>query len=205
MCVFLCSVGPLISVFSDFEIVRQCHNAENSCFTPDGTFFVLSGPSIQASKGLVVCVHGLGGSHLVFEQLCHELNHAGFATLMFDNFGRGRSAIASDGDYSEDGHIKQIENLLSYLGVFSTSKQTDNQTLMDACGTRDQFGCALNEIPIHLIGHSVCHDHILIDKFVYFIFRFLKNCTRWAERWHRCSLTSIARESAAWCWLLPLV
>ena len=40
-----------------------------------------SGTGISASKGLVVCVHGISGFHLVFEGLAKFLNDAGTVQL----------------------------------------------------------------------------------------------------------------------------
>lgn len=109
-----------------------------------------------------MCVHGIGGFHLVFEELCATLNEAGFATLMFDLCGRGRSRASPTGEYDADAHLAQMERLLEHVGVMRLRAPLDvaarSSALAVACGESgavDELGSELHEVPIALVGHSV--------------------------------------------------
>jgi pimeloyl-ACP methyl ester carboxylesterase len=53
---------------------------------------------------------------------------------MYDNMGRGRSRAPTDGDYSGEAHVRQLDRLLRYLGVMPSDTSSSSASSMSATG-----------------------------------------------------------------------
>jgi pimeloyl-ACP methyl ester carboxylesterase len=102
----------------------------------EGTHYVLTGPAPQGPRDkLVVCVPGIGGMHMYFEELEPALVAQGYRVLRYDLMGRGWSDPApgherskppgccggcvplEEDPYSLEGHVQQLHRLLLGLNL----------------------------------------------------------------------------------------
>lgn len=84
----------------------------------NGTNYVLREYSMVSGtveKLPVVCVHGIGSFHGVWEELVSVLNEAGHSVLCYDLIGRGDSAYPDSGVFDGAAHVAQLRKLISEL------------------------------------------------------------------------------------------
>ncbi len=98
---------------------------------PDSSLAVRERPAVGDPAGLVVLVHGLGGSALNWVDLMQRLP-ADYALLAPDLPGFGASPPPRDGDHSPTGHARRVVHLVR--------------------AWRDRHG---SEAPVHLFGNSL--------------------------------------------------
>jgi len=65
----------------------------------------------------VVMLHGLGESSVGWQFIEPSLIQAGYRVTVWDSLGAGRSEKPASGDYSIQGHVKRLEEMLDALGI----------------------------------------------------------------------------------------
>jgi pimeloyl-ACP methyl ester carboxylesterase len=78
----------------------------------NGTFYTLKRGH---TRGLVVCVHGIGSFSAQYEGLAAVLHSKGLSTLTYDLIGRGDSAYPKDNIFDGDAHVSQLRELILFL------------------------------------------------------------------------------------------
>ncbi len=65
----------------------------------------------------VVMLRGLGESSIGWQFIELGLIQAGYRVTVWDSLGAGRSEKPASGDYSIQGHVKRLEEMLDALGI----------------------------------------------------------------------------------------
>ena len=77
---------------------------------PDGTHYQLLGP--LDSRHIVLCVHGIGSFHSVFDDLADQLAASDFKVVQYDLLGRGFSSNHSTEKFDAEAHLDQMRRLV---------------------------------------------------------------------------------------------
>eukprot|EP01038_Epipyxis_sp_PR26KG_P017124 gene17124-23568_t len=109
----------------------------NGWFCPgeitNGTHILVTPTSTNESKGIVLCIHGIGSYHSCFNFLSNDLSLNGYTVIQYDLIGRGFSAVSPTNQYTLEDHITQLLQVI----------QDSNHLLSE------------NNRSFHIIAHSM--------------------------------------------------